>query len=224
MGFKEFIFGDKTADTLLVQLVDNHDLEYIGKEVSFIRELSDGKDFCLKAFQVNSWNRDLSPWPAPAVFGSEGFGGGAAETLDCLLKAIPDRNDTAGMKEDGSKGYQRIFIGGYSLAGLFALWAGYNTDRFSGIAAASPSVWFPGFTDYMGRNTLNAESVYLSLGDREEKTKNPVMARVGDAVREGYAQIKSEGKDSILEWNQGNHFKEPDLRTAKAFAWLMNRK
>ena len=27
-----------------------------------------------------------------------------------------------------------------------------------------------------------------------------------------------------LEWNKGNHFKESDLRTAKAFAWIKNRK
>ena len=25
----------------------------------------------------------------------------------------------------------------------------------------------------------------------------------------------------LLEWNQGSHFKEPDIRTAKAFAWVM---
>jgi hypothetical protein len=35
--------------------------------------------------------------------------------------------------------------------------------------------------------------------------------------------LKKEGKECILEWNKGNHFKQPDLRTAKAFAWLMNR-
>ena len=27
----------------------------------------------------------------------------------------------------------------------------------------------------------------------------------------------------IRDWNKGNHFKEPDLRTAKGFAFLMNR-
>ena len=27
----------------------------------------------------------------------------------------------------------------------------------------------------------------------------------------------------VLEWNEGNHFKEPELWTAKGFAWLLNR-
>ena len=119
---------------------------------------------------------------------------------------------------------QRVFIGGYSLAGLFALWAGYQTDRFDGIAAASPSIWFPHFTEYMRENSLNAGAVYLSLGDREERTRNPVMSQVGSAIRSAEAMLKEKGIDCILEWNKGNHFKDPDLRTAKAFAWLMNRK
>ena len=31
-----------------------------------------------------------------------------------------------------------------------------------------------------------------------------------------------ENIQKTLEWNPGNHFKEPGLRTAKAFAWVMN--
>lgn len=235
MSFEIITCGDPYADTLLVQFVDDHDLEFIGREVSYIKELSHGQAFCLKAVRVKRWNEDLSPWPAPAVFGSEGFGGRAAETLDFLLNGIPDffvkkapvLQNSAVSSEAGSESrpapYRRKLIGGYSLAGLFALWAGYHTDRFSGIAAASPSVWFPGFTAFMQENTLCANAVYLSLGDREEKTRNTVMARVGSAVRNGYELLSAQGKDCVLEWNPGNHFREPELRTAKAFAWLMNR-
>ena len=161
-----------------------------------------GQCFDLKAIRVNNWNDDLSPWPAPAVFGNEEFGGGAKETLEFVLGKIVPTPD-----EIKSRGIKRVYIGGYSLAALFALWAGYQTDVFDGIASASPSVWFPQFTDFMQENEIHTEAVYLSLGDREERTRNPVMSKVGAA----------------LEWNKGNHFKDPDLRTAKAFAWLMNR-
>ena len=75
----------------------------------------------------------------------------------------------------------------------------------------------------MQKNKIRTEAVYLSLGDREEKTRNPVMAQVGNVIRNAEAILREGGTDCILEWNQGNHFKEPDLRTAKAFAWLMNR-
>ena len=222
VSFAVQTYGDPDADTLLVQMVDDHDLSVIDSEIAYIRELTGGKNFCLKAVRVHDWNKDLSPWPAPAVFGNEDFGDGAEATLGFLLdKVLPAQNDDAGADSAGPK--KRIFIGGYSLAGLFALWAGCQTDRFAGIAAASPSVWFPGFISYLQEHMIRARAVYLSLGDREEKTRNPVMAQVGSAIREAESILKDAGKDCILEWNKGNHFKEPDLRTAKAFAWLMNR-
>ncbi len=92
------------------------------------------------------------------------------------------------------------------------------------MAAASPSVWFPGFIEYVKKNEIHAGKVYLSLGDREEMTGNPVMSKVGDNIREIYGRYTEKGVNCCLEWNKGNHFKEPDLRTAKAFAWIINRK
>ena len=214
MAFEVLTYGDPAADTLLIQMVDDHDLEVIEKETAHIKELTGGQNFCLKAVRVNSWNTDLSPWTAPAVFGDEDFGEGASRTLEILLREI--------IPEILSEN-EKIYLGGYSLAGLFALWAGYQTDFFEGIAAASPSIWFPGFTDYMRANTLRAGAVYLSLGDREERTKNPFMSQVGNAIRDGYAVLRNAGINCTLEWNKGNHFKNPDLRTAKAFAWLMTQ-
>ena len=237
MSFDITTYGNTDADTFLLQMVDDHDLEFIESEISQIRELTGGQDFCLKAVKVGSWNRDLSPWPAPPVFGKEGFGDGAAQTLQFLEEnVLPD--PACGAAQSVSSGHdstvaqvssgtahsaQRVFIGGYSLAGLFALWAGCRTDRFSGIAAASPSVWFPGFTDFMEQHDLQAGSVYLSLGDREEKNRNPVMSRVGECIRATHALLARRGIPCTLEWNEGNHFRDPDLRTAKAFAWLMKR-
>ena len=64
--------------------------------------------------------------------------------------------------------------------------------------------------------------VYLSLGDREEKTRNSVMAQIGNCIKEEYRCLLENGINCILEWNKGNHFKEADIRTAKAFAWILN--
>ena len=200
-------YGNPDANTVLIQMVDDHDLEGIESEVAEIRKLTDA-DFYLIAIKVQDWNSDLSPWTAPAVFGKEGFGAGAAGTLADVLKYTEDKSKT-------------YYIGGYSLAALFALWAAYQTDVFKGVAAASPSMWFPDFVAYMKDRHICTDSVYLSLGDREEKARNPVMATVGDRIREAYAVLKQQGVNTILEWNQGNHFMEADIRTAKAFAWIM---
>ena len=205
---ERYEYGDERAPVVLLQPVDAHDLETIGGEVAAIRALT-AADFRLIAFPVGDWNRDLSPWEAPAVFGKDGFGGGAPETLGRILKSC----------EDGTKTY---YLGGYSLAGLFALWAAYRTDRFRGVAAASPSVWFPGFTEFMKDREIGSGRVYLSLGNKEEKARSPLLASVGDRIREAYGLLRERRVDCVLEWNEGNHFREPELRTAKAFAWLMN--
>jgi len=127
---KKYEYGSSRADVVLIQLVDDHDLAVIESEVAAIRAMA-GDIFRLIALKVDNWNDDLSPWQAPPVFGDTAFGGGAEKTLESVLKETADRTKT-------------YYIGGYSLAALFALWAAYQTDVFAGVAAASPSVWFPG--------------------------------------------------------------------------------
>ena len=203
-------FGSASSNTVLIQMVDDHDLEVIENEVRYIRE-NTADEFRLLAVKVNAWNTDLSPWNAPAVFGNEDFGSGAADTLEEVKKLCSDR----------SKSY---YIGGYSLAGLFALWAAYQTDLFKGVATASPSVWFPDFSEYMKEHEIHTKVVYLSLGDKESKARNTVMSRVADRIRDAYNWLKDHDVNCTLEWNPGNHFRDPDIRTAKAFAWVTNQK
>ena len=203
-------YGNPDADNVLIQLTGDHELSGLENEVEEIRKRT-SIDFRFIAAKVDDWNYELSPWKAPAVFGNEDFGDGAARTLEQILTLCTDK----------SKAY---YIGGYSLAGLFSLWAAYQTDIFSGVAAASPSVWFPGFIAYMKEHEINSETVYLSLGDREEKTRNPVMSQVGNCIQKGYDWLTKCGINCSLEWNQGNHFREPDIRTAKAFAWVLTEK
>ena len=199
--------GSKDAEIVLVQPVDNHDFAVIEDEIRKIAELTQ-KDFRLIAVKVDCWNDDLSPWKAPAVYGKDGFGGSAKTMLDRIVPLCQEAD-------------KKYYLGGYSLSGLFSLWAGFQM-RFAGIAAASPSMWFPGFTDYMEKNQPLTDNIYLSLGDKEEKTRNRVMATVGDCIRKGFWLLKEAGIHCTLEWNSGNHFYEPEIRMAKAFAWLIN--
>ncbi len=201
-------YGPNDASYRLVQPIDRHSLPRMEMEMEVLKKEA-GEDFHLTAFVVENWNDDLSPWEVPAVFGKQGFGGKAKDTLAAILSEI-------------QTDHTHCYLGGYSLAGLFSLWAGCQTDVFSGIAAASPSLWFPQFLDYLKNNHMRANRVYLSLGDREEKTRNPVMATVGDCVRAASEHFQREGLHTTLEWNPGNHFRDSEWRTAKAFAWLIN--
>lgn len=202
------LYADDAPQILFIQPVDTHNTELLDAEIEAMRNCA--IPFALAAFAVKDWNRELSPWAAPPVFGKLPFGGMAEETLSFVLACLlPELRVQLGAD-------MKVCVGGYSLAGLFALWAATETNAFSGVAAASPSVWFPGWMDYVKANPIQAKSVYLSLGDKEEQAKNPVMATVGDCIREQYALLQAD-HSVTLEWNPGNHFQDSEKRTARAF-------
>lgn len=205
-----------TTKYLLIQPVDEHDIEILDNEVEEILKNTD-KQFSLIAFKIEDWNSELSPWEAPPAFRNKSFGSGATETLEFIeSRLIPTVKEKYNLDDD-----IKFILGGYSLAGLFGLWSSYKIDTFSGIAAASPSVWFNGWEDFMNNNTPLSNTIYLSLGDTEEKTKNKVMSAVGDNIRKQEELLKNDNINTILEWNKGGHFSDSDLRVAKAFIWCI---
>lgn len=205
------LYSMGSAQILLLQPVDAHDQSLLEDEVTEIQLLTD-VPFNFVAFAVKDWMSELTPWPAPPAFGKQPFGDGAEDTLrylkDTLLPALTEW-----------WGELKVILGGYSLAGLFSLWAGYNSDLFDGIAAASPSVWYPQWTGYIEGKEIRSKAAYLSLGDRESRTKHPVMAHVDDAIRLQHEQIAAQGVSTTLEWNPGGHFIDSEKRMAKAFSW-----
>ena len=212
-----YLYHDAEATHLLIQPVDEHDLELLDQEVEVIRNQTK-TPFSLVALLIEDWNQELTPWAAPAVFGRIPFGDGANNTLKFVTEQLLPSLAADGICDTG----MRLLLGGYSLAGLFALWTAYQTDVFDGIAAASPSVWFPKWIDYATEKRPLSKSVYLSLGDKEERVKNPVMAQVGNAIRKQQELLLEQEVNTILEWNAGNHFVDSEKRMANGFAWLLN--
>lgn len=177
------------------------------------------QDFLLVAYQAEDWNRDFSPWEAPAAVPGETFAGKGQKMLEWLLDSgIPYVE-----KKYPAKG--PYLLAGYSLAGLFSLWALYQTDAFEGAACCSGSLWYPGWEEYAGQNHILRDNalVYLSLGGKEEKTRNPMISTVGDVTRKQEKLLKSDGKVKacVLEWNSGGHFADSGKRLAKGIAWLL---
>ena len=216
IGKECYLYRCPDSGYLLIQPVDEHDLDLLDREVDLIQTLSE-KAFTLVAFKIEDWNKELSPWPAPPVFGKVPFGEGADKTLTFIKAQLLPKLRETGIDTE------HLLLGGYSLAGLFALWAAYQSELFKGIAAASPSVWFPGWLDFSQSHIPQARSIYLSLGDKEEKARNPIMAQVGNAIRRQEELLREQGVNTVLEWNVGNHFVDSDLRTAKAFSWLLKQ-
>ncbi len=218
IGNKKVItYLNESPEMLIIQPVSGDEENFLDEEVEKIASGS-GRSFVMVSFHIDDWNDELSPWCAPPVFGNEAFGDGADKTLEYVLnELIPEVRNCFKLQEDIP-----VCLGGYSLAGLFALWSMYNTDALYAICGVSPSVWFEGWLEYASSHKANSSKIYLSLGLKEEKTKNKMMQRVGDCIRKQYDLLKSEGIECELEWNEGGHFNNPAGRCARGFIRCLN--
>lgn len=219
-GKKCILYLNEDTEYILIQPVDENDISVLDNEVKYIEENTDS-NFSLVAFKIEDWNSELTPWEMPLLRGKGNFGDGAAGTLEFIKNdLIPALLEYINIENKEIK----YILGGYSLAGLFSLWSGYQTDVFEGIAAVSPSVWYKKWIEYVEAEKPLSEKIYLSLGDTEEKTKHQILSKIGDNIRKQHEILENLGNvKTVLEWNEGNHFKNPDIRTAKGFLWVMNK-
>ena len=165
------------------------------------------------------WNHDMSPWYMPSIYSKEkSFSGGADEYLKLLIDKILPR---AKELMDGEPKFTGI--AGYSLAGLFAVYAMYETDVFDRVACMSGSLWFHDFIEYCKRNEYKRlpDKICFSLGDKEANTRNPVLKTVEYNTRELSEYFKNLGSEVIFELNKGNHFTDTVLRSAKGIKAIL---
>lgn len=160
-----------------------------------------------------NWDHDMTPWYCPPLSENDApCTGGADEYLDLpLTEIIPKAKERI-------KGEPPILgIAGYSLAGLFAVYAMYKTDAFDRVASMSGSLWFPDFKEYCTVHEIKRkpDKLYLSLGDKEAKSRNKMLKTVQDNTEALATYYKELGVDVTWELNPGNHFKDAALRSAK---------
>ena len=191
---------------------------------------------------VDLWEENFSPWCAPRVFAKgPNFGDGAQKTLDTLINHVVPWAESELTKPPA----YRVLVG-YSIAGLFSLWAGVTqaaaattpqlstltaphaaapAATFQRIGAVSGSFWFPGLLDYVDQQlsggVVGLTHVYLSLGDREARTPNPQIMHVRENAELLASKLESAGITSTFEVNRGNHFQNVEGRMQKALDWLV---
>ena len=109
------------------------------------------------------------------------------------------------------------------MGGLFALYAPYITDAFSGSVSASGSVWYPKFVSYAKEHDFlqKPEAIYLSLGDLESQAKNPFLSQTENCMKELYSVYQRKAIESVFELNPGNHYKDVPYRLAKGITWML---
>lgn len=176
----------------------------------------------LAVFEVENWNRALTPWPAPSLFKKDApFVGQGSTTLHWLQEALLPALQT---KTGEAFAPQNTGIMGYSLAGLFSLWAFYESGLFYKCASCSGSLWYEEWPAWVQEQTAPQGSrVYLSLGRAEEKARNPRMAAVGEATRSMAQQLQADKNvaETTLQWHDGGHFTDVSGRLAQALGWLV---
>ncbi len=192
-----------------------------GAEVAEAVKGLTGVDFSLAVVSGLCWEDDLTPWPDPPVArGQAPFGGRANAYLELLTGSILP-------KLSGELPAVPVYtaLAGYSLAGLFALYAMTRTDAFARIASASGSLWYPGFVEYARAHkpVRRPDALYISLGDREGRTRNPLMRPVEDNTRLLADFYRGEGIPTTLEMNPGGHFNDPNGRMARGIAWMLEK-
>ena len=192
-----------------------------GRQVFGAVSSAGGPPFTLAAISDLDWNRDMSPWNSPAAFkGGEAFAGGADDYLRLLVDKIMPRAEKELAGPPAWRG-----IAGYSLAGLFALYAVYRTDVFSRVGCMSGSLWFPGFKEYVFSHKPKRwpDRIYFSLGDKESRTRNPILQTVREDTEKIQAFYRDKGIDTVFQLNPGNHFVHGVERTAAGIQWLLSR-
>lgn len=197
---------------------------------------------------VDLWEENFSPWCAPRVFAKgPNFGDGAQKTLDVLINRVIPWAESD-LTEPPA---YRVLVG-YSLAGLFSLWAGVTqagvspqvargcqlgapaapqlstpATTFQRIGAISGSFWFPGLLDYVDQQlregAVGLTHAYLSLGDREARTPNPQIMHVRENAELLVSKLENAGVTSTFELNRGNHFQNVEGRIQKALDWLVTQ-
>jgi predicted alpha/beta superfamily hydrolase len=214
-GRKCRLFGSERPGCLLVQPSARHENGTLEAEVAQLEALAP-KPFLLATIELEDWTIGLMPWWDGNISRDPEAGKHGQETLDFILNdLLPELESRYGALP--------VLLGGYSLGGLFALWASCQTDRFRAVAAASPSVWIHGWLPFAKKHVPMADAIYLSLGDREEHVKNQAIARVGDNLRAYYELLQAQSRRCTLVWEEGNHFNDNAGRLARAFAWCLKQ-
>ena len=248
MDFRYVIKGASAPEkVILFPLSDEREEEQLPEEIyrRVLEKTEDGAPvpFAIVGIFVPDWDRYLSP--RKFEDGRRQFSGDGDVLLtfiqEKLLPELMERfqpasepmasaPETSAPEMSGRASSPEFYLGGYSLSGLFCLWAALKSGLFAGCASCSGSVWYPGFTEQVlgapndGAGAVNPMKIYLSLGTKEEKTRDPYMREVGNCTRRLYEHFSSDPAhfSTVLEWNPGNHFRDVPERIAKGFSWLLN--
>ena len=212
--------SDRCADAPVIYVVDAPEHPFD------ITPLAIGRAANVVTMPIRDWGDSLTPWPAAGLYrGEPDFGGRAPETLAELCDlAIPEIERREGLRPTSRA------ICGYSLAGLFALFALIHGDMFSACACLSGSVWYEGWVDRLrtSETDLAGRFAYLSVGTKEKRAARPILQAVQDNMEDCARILEAHGCTVRYQTGPGGHLQfvserfDAGLRTLDE--WLFARR
>ena len=168
-----------------------------------VEVLTQGRAATIVTVPVANWNDTLTPWPAAGIYrGEPDFGGHAADTLASLVdELIPQ------IEAEHSLSPTARAICGYSLGGLFSLYALTRADAFVACACLSGSVWYEGWIEHLRELPLDLTGrfAYLSLGTKERRAARPTLKTVQDRMEACADILRARGCEVEYRTGPGNH-------------------
>lgn len=165
------------------------------------------------------WDEELSPWPSePVVMKNDHFTGEADSLVSLIGQTI-----LPWAFEQLEAEPETLVMAGYSMGGLFSLYAPYRMDGISKVVCASGSLWYPGWINYALDHSMKQkpEAICFSLGRKEIQTRNPYLQTTGKVMEELVRHYSSEGIDCRFLWNPGDHFVDVPERLARDLKWVL---
>jgi len=223
MQVSEFKFGHRQARLYClsqqrVPLVYYIDYNEQGEPLlQACREAGCDMGFNLVTLSGLHWDEELTPWPSPPVVSrADRFTGGGPDLLRLLTTSIMPQVE----QRLPQPAAWRV-LAGYSLAGLFAVWAMHGTDEFAGCLSASGSMWYPDILPWMQSHAMSptVRRVYLSLGDKESRSRNAALRVTQDNTLQLARLFAHRGVTTRFVLNPGNHFQQAMQRVASGIVW-----
>lgn len=167
---------------------------------------------------ISDWDNQLTPWPAKGLYHQDpDFKGEAPQFLEVLTKKLIPVIE----KEEGLTPDLRA-LAGYSLAGLFSVYAFANSAKFECVASMSGSFWYERWTSYITSLDRNKQgcSAFFSLGERERKAKEKILHRVQENTEVTIETLESWGVQVQYHLVPGGHFDNIYERIREGLAFL----
>lgn len=217
-GVKLYVYRSKVQNATTIYFLDGDQFEAPFNH--WISKHQPALNFVLIA--SNNRTADYTPWPLQT---SEtmpiDFGGKSEEHLYFITThVIPFCESEYGFTRSADK----RAIGGYSLGGLFSIYAAVNSELFGTVLSCSSSLWYPGFLDYLKEHPFKAAhpKLYMSVGDQEGTTAKNLTAdqTLNTLALKDWIEPRFQAGDFQFTLEEGNHGNNISRRVERAVEWV----